>query len=94
MGLSLSLGVPLMAEFDQYLGHQLLHKGNSCSSQREFLQKMKDGLVGWKSKRLSKAGRLALAKSVISNMEVFQMQLQKMTMRTHKEMDKAARQYV
>lgn len=76
------------------MGHRLVHRGNNSKSQEELVEKVKNTLGSWKPKCLSAAGRLTLAKSIISSMGVFQMQLQKMKKRTHKELDKAIRQCV
>lgn len=69
--LSTKLGIPLTLELGRYLGHHLIYKGRSGSRQCTLLEKVKGKLEGWKSSCLSRAGRLTLAKSVLSNMVAF-----------------------
>lgn len=71
--LSSRLGIPLTRELGRYLGHQLIHKGRNDDRYEGILNKIRGKLEGWKSCCLSKAGRLTLAKTVISNMGVFYM---------------------
>lgn len=89
--LSLDMGIPLTADLGRYLGHQLIHQGRNNSGHAKLLQRVRDKLDGWKTKCLSRAGRITLAKSVLTGMSIFHMQVQKLPTRVHKELDKAVR---
>lgn len=60
-------------EFGCYLGHQIIHQRRSKEAHEKLLQRLRDRLEGWKSKCLSRIGRITHAQSVLNSMEVFQM---------------------
>lgn len=72
----------------------MIHKGRGGSHQESILERVRCKLDGWKSTCLSRAGRFTLAKSVISSMCIFYMQAQRLTKKTHSELDKAARRCI
>lgn len=92
--LSNNPGFPLVLELGRCLGHQLIHKGRSSSQWGALMQRVMGKLEGWKSNCLSRAGRLTLVKSVLSNMAIFHMKLQKLSTKIHKDLDRAVRQYI
>lgn len=92
--LSNIMGIPLTLELGRYLGHRLMHKGRGGDQHVSILDKVRHKLEGWKSTRLSRAGRLTLAKSVLSNMAIFYMQTQRLPERTHKELDMAVKRCI
>lgn len=94
MELSGLLGIPLKTELGRYLGHQLVYKGRYSSQQGDVMERVRRKLAGWKSTYLLRVGRLTLAKSVLSNLVVFNMQAQKLTARTNKVLDRTVRQFV
>lgn len=51
-------------------------------------------MEGWKAKCMSRAGRITLAQSILNNMTIFHMQLQRLPSKIHKELDKAVRHYI
>lgn len=55
---------------------------------------MKDRLEGWKTRVLSRAGRITLAKSVLNSITIFSMQLEKFPTYVHKEIDKLVQRCV
>lgn len=59
-----------------------------------LLQKLNDRLQGWKSRCLSRAGRINLVKAVINSIPIFHMQLERLPRKVHKEFDKAVRRCV
>lgn len=65
------LGIPLTKNMGEYLGFHLKHHGNNKSIHSNLLQKMRSKLVGWKSKCMSKAGKVKLARSVLSSIPTF-----------------------
>lgn len=66
-----SIGIPKTDDLGRYLGHRLIHKGRCSNGFCDLLQKVKDKLDGWKIGVLSRAPRLTLAQSVLSNMGGF-----------------------
>lgn len=88
------LGIPLTGELGRYLGHHLIHKGRGDGEHGGILDKVRGKLEGWKSRCLSWAGRLTLAMAVINNIGVFYMQAQRLSTKTHKEIDRAVRQCI
>lgn len=70
-----SLGVQQCTEMGIYLGHRLIHHRNSRCGFYGLLQQVRQRLLGWKSKCLSRARRIMLAKTVLNTMAVYQMQL-------------------
>lgn len=94
MELSELLGIPLTEDLGCYLGHQLLHKGRNSSKQGDIIDRVRGKLEGWKSRCLSRAGRLTLAKTVLSSMAVFYMQAQRLSTQIHKEIDSVIRQCI
>lgn len=92
--LSISIGIPRTLELGHYLGHHILHQGRNWVTHNNLLQKVRAQLDRWKTKVLSRAGRLTLAKSVVSTMVNFLMQFQKLPTRIHKELDRQVRRCV
>lgn len=88
------LNIPLTQDLGTYLGHRIIHRGRSTSKEEDIVQRIRNKMSGWKSHCLSRAGRLTLARSVLCNMGVFYMQMQKLSSQTHKEIDKAVRDCV
>lgn len=69
--LSNRLGIPLTKNLGKYLGFHLLHHGRNSRAYLDLLQKTRSMMAGWKTKTLSKAGRITLAKTVLNTMHVF-----------------------
>lgn len=88
------MGVPQATDLGKYLGHQILQHGRNNRANSHLLQRVRGHLEGWKTKCLSRAGRLTLAKSVINGMSTFQMQVQKLPMSVLKELDKCVHRCV
>lgn len=82
-----SMGVPKTDDLGRYLGHRLIHKGRCGNGFDDLLQRVRDKLDGWKTGCLSRTAILTLAQSVLSNMGMFHMQLQRLPRRRHKELD-------
>lgn len=92
--MSSRLGIPLTKDMGKYLGFHLRHHGASKNTHLELLQAMRNTLTGWKSKCLSRAGRITLTKSVLNAIPTFQMQLQKLPASVHKEMGRMSRECI
>lgn len=86
--------MPLTKDLGNYLGHPILHGGRSHKVHEKVLKKLHDRLEGWKSKVLSRAGQIVLAKTVINTIPVFFMQLESFPTKVHKEIDKIVRKCV
>lgn len=69
--LSLELGIPQTKDLGRYLGQQLVHSGNNRVAYEQMLQRIQNKLEGWKTKCLSRAGRLTLAHSMLSSIPTF-----------------------
>lgn len=89
--LSTKLGIKQTSDLSRYLGHYIQYQGGSNKANSQLLQRMRGRLDGWKTKCLSIAGRLTLAKSVINRMSIFQMQVHKLPAGVHKELDRYVR---
>ncbi|KAL8160998.1 hypothetical protein V2J09_012487 [Rumex salicifolius] len=63
----------LTDDLGSYLGLPLLHKRVNKHTFRPLLDKIEAKLSGWKSRHLSFAGRITLAKSVLSSLPVYSM---------------------
>lgn len=85
--LSAKLGIKQSADLGVYLEQNVQHQGHSNRANSRLLERVRGRLDGWKSKTLSLAGRLTLAKSVINSMGVFQMQVQRLPTYAHKKLD-------
>lgn len=89
--LSKSLGIKRTNELGMYLGHNVHHQGRRNRANNKLVERVIGRHDGWKTKCLSKAGFLTLAKSAINTMGVFQMPVQRLPVIIHKELDTYAR---
>lgn len=87
--LSVCFGVPLKSSFGKYLRHNVISWGRNKDAQKELVEKVCSKLKGWRFKCLSHAGRLTLAQSVLTNLPVFQMQLERLPTWVHRALDRA-----
>ncbi|XP_039002736.1 uncharacterized protein LOC120129249 [Hibiscus syriacus] len=62
----------------KYLGVPLLHSRVTRSSFSHIISRVRDKLTGWKAKSLSLAGRITLAKTVLSTIPFYSMQSMKL----------------
>ena len=62
-----------------YLGFPLLQGRIKKVDFNFFLDKLKARLSGWKVKLLNKAGRVTLARSILTTMPLYNMQTHKLT---------------
>ncbi|KAL8160789.1 hypothetical protein V2J09_012278 [Rumex salicifolius] len=81
-------------EWAAYLGMQVLHKRVSKHTFRSLVEKVNAMLTGWKCKFLSMAGRVTLAKAVLSSIPVYSMGVVCLLISTYKEIDKIIRGFV
>lgn len=78
----------------KYLGFPLLAGRVKNSDFAYILDKMNSRLAGWKGKLLSRAGRVTLAKSVLSSMPIYSMQNLWIPDGMCKQMDSCIKQFV
>lgn len=92
--LSELMGIPITAKLGKYLGHHVRHHGRNGEGHKELVERVNGRLEGWKTRCLSRAGRIMLAKSVMSSLPIFQMQLERLPTWVHKALDRAVRNCV
>lgn len=92
--LSSKMGIPLAVHLVKYLGHHIPYKGRNMDANKALLEQVHGRLEGWKSRCISRAGRLTLAQSVLGSLPVFQMQMEKLPNWVHNEIDKATRRCI
>ena len=68
------MGILATNNLGKYLGFPIIHRGRVGNAFNFFLDKVQNKLAGWKSRLLSKAGRLVLAKSVVAPIVEYYMQ--------------------
>ena len=94
----LRLAAASSISFAGYLGNYLgfpLIQGRMKKADFQFLlDKMRSRLSGWKGNLLNKAGRLTLAKAVLSTMPVYNMQSVWLPMSTCDDIDKLIRNFI
>lgn len=89
------LGIATSEEIGKYIGFRLNQDACCNLMQREIISKVRSKLAGWKSKTLTAAGRFTLAKSIISSIPIYYyMQIMKLSLGVHKELDKLGRQCI
>src|ERR1044072_1315912 len=72
--LSTILGITRASNLGKYLGLPILKGRVTRENFAPIIEKVKTRLASWKNKLLNKAGKLCLAKSVISSLPVYGMQ--------------------
>lgn len=71
--------IPFSSSMGNYLGFPLLQGRIKKVDFNFFLDKLKARLSGWKVKLLNKAGRVTLARSILTTMPLYNMQTHKLT---------------
>lgn len=77
-----------------YLGAQFIHQQCNKGIYAELISRFNKRLSGWKSRCLSMAGKIMLAKSVLQSFPVFQMRTMKLPKSVTKGMNKITRDFV
>ncbi|KAE8693055.1 hypothetical protein F3Y22_tig00110819pilonHSYRG00250 [Hibiscus syriacus] len=78
----------------KYLGVPLLHSRITRASFSYIVSRVRDKLVGWKAKALSLAGRITLAKTVLSTISYFSMQSIKLLKGIYDEVEKLIQGFI
>lgn len=88
------IGMPQTEDLGRYLGVPSIHGRVTKSIFRPLLQKISDKLEGWRARHLTLAGRLTLAKSVLSTIPYFAMQTLLLPSGVCEEIDKRIRTFL
>ncbi|GMJ09303.1 hypothetical protein like AT3G24255 [Hibiscus trionum] len=78
----------------RYLGVPLLHSRVSKAVYQYIIQRVRDKLSGWSAKCLSFAGRLVLAKSVLSSIPYYSMQSTHLPKGVYADIEKIIRGFI
>ena len=82
------MGFAKIKNMGKYLGAEIIQgRVNRCTF-KYTVEKMKSKLTGWKAKKLSLAGRVTLANSVLQAMPLYLMMSVKFSVLTCNEIDK------
>lgn len=84
-------GFEVTKNLGNYLGVPILHERVKADTFSNLLSKANARLAGWKCRTLSFAGRLTLAKSVLSSLSLYMMNSVKLPSKVCKDLDKIAR---
>lgn len=88
------LGVREVESLGKYLGVPLLHRRVNKNTYAYIVDKMKGKIANWTAGRMSLAGRVTLAQSVLSTMPIYAMQTAKIPIGTCDDMEKVIRDFV
>ena len=78
----------------RYLGFPIIHKGRVGSAFKFILDKVQSKLTGWKTKLLSRAGRLVLVKSAVAPIADYYMQCHSIPIKVYDSIDKMTREFI
>lgn len=92
--LSSRANMPRTRDLGHYLEVQLVHTRCTKEMYGDLLDKFSRRLSGWKSKCLSLAGRIKLAKSVLNSISIYRMQTAKFLMSVNQHIDKTIRSWL
>ena len=88
------LGILATNNLGRYLGFPIIHKGKVGNAFNFVLNKVQSKLAGWKSRLLSKAGRLVLAKSAVAPIAEYYMQCHNLPAKVCDSVDKMMRDFI
>lgn len=92
--LSSSLGIDRTLDLGKYLGIPIFHSRPNRQVFRPIEDKVRSKLAGWKTKFLSKAGRLVLIKVVHTALPLYTMQCCALPKATTEALDKLSRDFL
>ena len=92
--LSNLLGFQQTDSLGRYLGVPLLSSRGSSNTYKYILERIKSKLAGWKRNSLSLAGRITLAKSVLTTIPFYTMQTILLPVSCCKEIEKTIRNFI
>ena len=88
------LGILATNNLGRYLGFPIIHKGRVGNAFNFVLDKVQSKLAGWKSRLLSKVGRLVLAKSAVAPIAEYYMQCHNLPAKVCDSIDKMIRDFI
>lgn len=86
--------IKVAGDLRKYLGFPLIQGRVKMAHFNFIIDKIKGRLAEWKGKLLNKAGRITLAKSVITSMPIYLMQNMWLPNATCMQIDKIVRQFI
>ena len=78
----------------RYLGFPLLHQGRNGNAFNFVIERIQNKLAGWRSKLLSKAGKLILVKAAASPIADYYMQCHALPIKVCNAVDKLIRNFL
>lgn len=94
MAISQALKMEVTTDMGRYLGMPTLTSRVTCETFKHLCEKVDRKLSGWKSKYLSMAGRITLAKTTISSLACYSMQTAKIPRTICDNIDKKTRRFI
>ena len=88
------LGIIATNNPGRYLVFPIIHKGRVGNAFNFILDKVQSKLAGWKSRLLSKAGRLVLAKSAATPIAEYYMQCHSLPTKVYDSIDEMMRDFI
>ena len=88
------LGINATQNLGRYLGFPLIYKGRSGDAFNFVIDKVQKKLSGWKTKFLSKVGKMVLAKSATIPVAKYYMQCQALPIKVCEAIDKLLRDFL
>src|ERR1044072_7760834 len=86
--------IPFVSNLGKYLGFPLVNGRMKKEHFNHIVERVQKRLSSWKMNMLNKAGRVCLAKSVISAMPIYSMQIFHLPCSIRGEIDRRARDFV
>ena len=93
-GICRRLGIAATTNLSKYLGFPIFHQGRVGNAFSFVVNKMQGKLAGWRSKLLSKAGKLVLVKSFAALVAEYYMQCQSLPVKVCNQIDKLIRDFL
>ena len=93
-GIYRRLGIAATTNLGKYLGFPIIHQGRVGNAYNFVVNKMQSKLAGWRSKLLSKAGKLVLVKSSATLVAEYYMQCQSLPIKVCNQIDKLIRNFL
>ena len=93
-GICRRLGIMATNNLGRYLGFPIIHKGIVGSAFNFILDKAQSKLAGWKTKLLSRAGRLVLVKFAVAPIADYCMQCHSIPIKVCDSIDKMTRDFI
>ena len=88
------LGLMATQNLGRYLGFPLLHQGRNGNAFNFVIERIQNKLAGWRSKLLSKAGKLILVKAAASPIADYSMQCHALPIKVCNAVDKLIRNFL